>query len=207
LARLRAFQGYEQLRAPFEGVVTQRFVDPGALVQAQGPVVEITDATRVKITVYVGQDVAPFLKAGDAAEVRQQERPDLRVSGKVTRISDALDPRSRTMLTEVWLDNREIHLQPGTFVKVTLRVVAPALPTIPIEAIFVRGAQVLTAVVKDGSVKFTPVELGINDGQRLQIRSGLQGGEQVALNVPSELDDGTRVRAVPLPKRSPATGK
>jgi hypothetical protein len=74
---------------------------------------------------------------------------------------------------------------------------------VPIEAILVRGANVFAAVVKNGTVKFTPVEIGINEGQRLQIRGGLTGGELVALNVPSELDDGMHIRA--LPPKPPGT--
>ena len=202
LARVRALQGYQSLRAPFDGVVTQRFVDPGALLQAAVPILEIADATRIKVSVNVGQDAAPFVRIGDPVTLVVDERPDLQVEGTVTRVATALDTRSRTMSCEVWLDNRETKILPGTFVHATLHLKAPSLPTLPTEALFQRGPDLLVAVVENERATLRKVVPGLNDGRSVQVRSGLVGGEVVALNFPSELPDGAAVQ--PLLRKTPS---
>lgn len=210
LQRVQALQEYKVVRAPFDGVVTGRYVDPGALVpaatgatQSALPLVDLANLKRVRVTVFVGQDVAPFVKQGDPATIVEDARPERRIQGTVSRMASALDPRSRTMLTEVWLDNTEYKLFPGTFVHVTLKLQVPPAPSVPAEALFARGEQLFVAVVKDQQLHFVQVEPGLNDGKNTQIRSGLKGGEQVALSLPSSLTDGARVQPVER-KQKPA---
>ncbi|MET0404213.1 MAG: efflux RND transporter periplasmic adaptor subunit, partial [Cystobacter sp.] len=179
LKRLQALQGYQVLRAPFDGVVTARNVDPGALVSATAtgsPLVEVADPGQLRITLYVGQDVASFLSPGDAAEVVQDEHPDRVIHAKVTRLADALDPRTRTMLVEIELDNRERALIPGVFVHVTLHLKSRSMASVPTEAILVRGDKTMVAVVKDKRVKLQEVEPGLNDGKQVQLKTPLPEG-------------------------------
>lgn len=210
LAHAKALQEYEILRAPFDGVVTSRFLDPGALVQSQVPVLEVSDSNRVRISVYVGQDVAAFLKVGDAVTLRQDEKPGEPIEAQVTRLSGALDPRTRTELCEVWLDNRAYHIYPGTYVHLTLKVQVPPLPTAPSEVLFMRGDRLLAAVVEGTKVHFVTVEPGLTDGKTVQFRSGLKPGDLVALNFPSELADGATIQPVVVAElavgTSPADG-
>ena len=198
LARVRALQGYQLLRAPFAGIITQRYVDPGALVQAAVPVVDVADPDRLRVRVDVGQDVAAFLKIGDPVTLWQDERPELKIEAQITRMTSALDPRTRTMLAEIWLDNAKYGLYPGTFVHATLHLKVPPLPTVSADALFVRGDKTYVAVIKEGLAHFRHVEPGLNDGKTAQIRTGLNGDETVALNFPSELEDGARVQPVPM---------
>jgi RND family efflux transporter MFP subunit len=199
-----ALQQYEVIRAPFDGTITGRYVDPGALIPAAAdatagtqPVVDIADLRRLRIALFVGQDVAPFVTTDTAATIVQDERPDLKIEAQVTRVSGALDPRSRTMLCEVWLDNQKYGLQPGTFVRVTLHVHVPPLATIPSAGIFVRNGATLAAVVQENRVSFQRVEPGIDDGTHVQVKTGLRPGQVVALNVPADLAEGAPVQPVP----------
>ena len=195
--RVRALQDYEVLRAPFDGVVTARYVDPGALVTGSPgqPVVDLADPERARVQVYLGQDVAPFVQVGDAGEITADQLPGLRIRATVRRVADALDPRTRTMLVELWPEgSASPRLVPGLFVHVALRLRVPTLPSVPAEALAARGDRLQVALVRDGKLHFVDVEPGQNDGKTLQIRRGLEGGETVALSPPSDLGDGAPVR-------------
>jgi membrane fusion protein (multidrug efflux system) len=195
--RLRAFQQYEVLRAPFDGVVTARYVDPGALLTAASqPVLEIATPDRVRVLVNVGQDVAPFVRLGDEAVVTIDQLPGLAVRARVERTSGALDPRSRSMLVEAWPDAGQQSLVPGTFVHVALRVRVPPLPSVPAEALVQRGDRLQVALVREGKLHFVDVEPGPNDGRAIQIRAGIAPGDPVALSPPSDLGEGAPVQAV-----------
>jgi len=126
LRRVLALQEYEVLRAPFDGVITARYVDPGALLSASGagqPVVDLADPTRTRVQLYVGQDVAPFVRLGDPGEITVDQHPDLRVGATVRRVADALDARTRSMLVELWPEEgTAFRLVPGMFVHASLRV-------------------------------------------------------------------------------------
>jgi RND family efflux transporter MFP subunit len=210
LAAALAQQGYQVLRAPFDGVVTARYVDPGALMPAatgstQGgsPFVDVADPSTLRIQFYVGQDSAPFVEAGDDVTLREDARPDQKWPAKVTRKAEALDPKSRTMLVEVQFDNREAHVLPGTFLHVDLGIHAPPLPRVPAEALFVREGRSLVAVVENDHARFVEVEPGVSDGRTMQVRTGLRGGEMVALDLPTEVVDGGPVQAKPAPGPPP----
>jgi RND family efflux transporter MFP subunit len=197
LARVRALQGYQQLRAPFAGVVTQRYVDVGALVQTGVPIVDMADVGVLRVTVYVGQEVAPYLKLHTPATLTQEERPDVKIEAAVSRISAALDPKSRTMQCEIWIDNSHWNLYPGLYLRATLHVDVPPLPTVPSEAVFLREDKLYVAVIEGDHARFVTVQPGLDDGKTLQIQHGLKGGETVAINFPSDLPDGAKVRAQP----------
>ncbi|MBM7114607.1 efflux RND transporter periplasmic adaptor subunit [Archangium primigenium] len=204
LKRLRSLQEYQVLRAPFDGVVTARNLDPGALIPDSStgtPLVEVADPDTLRVIVYAGQDVASFLTPGTEAEIVQDEHPDRVIRTQVTRLSDAFDPRTRTMLAEIQLDNRERTLVPGVFVHVTLHVKAPAQASVPIEAILVRGAKTMVALVQDKQVKLTPVVPGLNDGKTVRLKTPLDEGALVALDLPVELGDGARIQPERRQKR------
>lgn len=211
LARLLALAAYQTIRAPFAGVVTARYVDTGALLpaatgatQAAMPLVDLADTDTLKATIYLGQDVTPFVRAGDPVELWQDERPEQKIQASLTRLSGALDPRTRTMLAEIELDNRKFNIYPGTFVHVRLNLKSTPLPMVPSDAIFVRKGALLVGRLEDDHVRFTPVQIGVNDGRTTQILSGLEGGEDIALNVPSEVNDGARVHVVQAPAPAPS---
>ena len=198
----KALRAYETLRAPFAGVVTARYVDPGALIPAATgstesalPLVEIADLRRLRVLVFVQQDAAPFVHAGDEVAIRVDEQPVLCITAPVNRCAGALDPRTRTMLCEVWLDNQN-RLYPGTFVHVTFHLVAPRTPMVDSGALVLRNHKPSVAVVRDGRVHFVPVRPGLDDGKTVQIVEGLSAGARVVLAPPSELAENDVVQPV-----------
>src|SRR5262249_22547805 len=147
-------------------------------------------------TVFVQQDVAPFLRVGDPVTIVVDQRPDLKITAPVTLFAKSLDPRSRTMLCEIWLDN-QWRLYPGTFVHVTLHVQAPTVPVVSSSALLLHDNKPALGVVREGHVHFVPVKLGIDDGKTVQILEGVKAGELVALDLPAEISDGAVIQPVP----------
>lgn len=204
LQQTRELLDYTQIRAPFSGRITARYVDPGALVPAAAgangvPMLDIADMSTLRTTIFVGQDLAPFIKPGDPAVVREDARPDVRIDAHVTRTAGALDPRTRTMLVEVQFDNTRANILPGTFVHVEVSVHGNALPTVQSQALLLRGGTPQVALVENGRLHFVPVRIGLSDARNTQILSGLRGDETVALDVPGEAVDGERVQPVATP--------
>ncbi|HEX7499078.1 MAG TPA: efflux RND transporter periplasmic adaptor subunit [Polyangia bacterium] len=203
-AALRTQDAYRTLRAPFGGIVTARFADPGALIQSAAgaqagalPVVTIANTQRLRIYVYLDQSSAPFVKIGDAAEVRVVERPGWSRPAKVARASGELTPHTRTMLTEIDVDNADGALLPGSFVEVAIKIQVPSLVQIPAEAVITRGMQPFVAVVDGGSrLRVRPLHLADDDGETARVLDGLRAGETVALHVGDSVEDGTLVQAV-----------
>jgi RND family efflux transporter MFP subunit len=206
LQRMLALADYETIRAPFTGIVSARYVDPGALLpaatgatQAAMPLVDLVDPTTLKATLFLGQDIAPFVHVGDPVEIWQDERPDQKIAAALTRCASALDPKTRTMLVEIEFDNRKAGIYPNTFVEVSLKSKVTPLPTVPSDAIFVRKGVLMVGRIEGDHVRFVEVRIGINTGKTTQIASGLSGGEDIALDVPSEVSDGARVQPVQAP--------
>jgi RND family efflux transporter MFP subunit len=196
LKRLQALQQYQQVLAPFDGVVTNRYLDVGALVQNGVAVVDMADMGLLRVSVFVGQDAATFVHTNDPVTLRQDEKPDAPIEAAVSRISEALDPRSRTMQCEIWIDNTHWGLFPGTFLHATLHLNVPPLPTVPDEAVFFRNDKLVVAVIEGNRAHLRPIQPGLDDGKTMQIRSGLRAGETVALSFPNDLDDGAVVQPV-----------
>ncbi|HTP53174.1 MAG TPA: efflux RND transporter periplasmic adaptor subunit [Anaeromyxobacteraceae bacterium] len=202
LKSLTEQQSYEILRSPFDGTVTARFADDGALLQAATssqttalPVVTIADIDRLRIYAYVDQREAAFVADGTAAQVSIPERPGTTFPGVVTRRANELDARTRTMLVEVDLDNRKHLIVPGSFVEVTLRVPGPTLVDVPAQALVLRGTKTFVAVVTpDNHVRFRPVKLFDHDGTRVRVLEGLEGSERVALSLGEDVEDGGPVQ-------------
>jgi RND family efflux transporter MFP subunit len=193
-------RSYETLRAPFAGTVTARFADPGALVQNAAnaqtsalPVVTISDTSKLRIYVYVDQRDAASVHPGDAAEVSV---PDgVRLSARVTRRADELDAKTRTMLVEVDVDNRDGAVVAGSFVWVKLKVKSAPLVQVPAAALDLRGKGERVALVTNGRLAMKTVEVADLDGAIVRLRSGVASGDWVALDV-GDLEDGAPVQPV-----------
>jgi RND family efflux transporter MFP subunit len=208
LQGLLATQGYEQVRAPFDGVVTARYVDPGALVaagtasnQTVQPLFDIADMRTVRVQVYVGQDDAGDTGPGTPVTITTPDDPGHPIEAKVTRTAQGIDARTRTMLVEVDVPNQPVRLYPGSYVNVRLHFAGRRTPLVPGEALAWRGGVLFVASLgSDDRVHLVRVQPGDDDGRRVQILSGLQGGERVVLNPSAELSDGDRVQPIPPPK-------
>jgi RND family efflux transporter MFP subunit len=197
-------KSYETLRAPFAGTVTARFADPGALVQNAAnaqtgalPVVTISQVETLRVYVYVDQRDAPLVHVGDRAELLLPDRASAPLTAKVARRTDELDPRTRTMLVEVDVDNRDNKLVPGSFVTVGLALAAPRVVEVPVEALVIRAqAKAFVPVLVGDTVKYRAVTIIDDDGTTARVASGLQPGELVALNLGDNVPDGARVQPV-----------
>jgi RND family efflux transporter MFP subunit len=205
LGQARALLDYAVVRAPFDGVVSARYVDPGALVpaatgatQSAQPLVDVADTGVVRVFAYLGQDAAPFAHAHDPVVLWQDELPERRIPAELTFLAGALDPRTRTMQVEIDVQNEHWNLLPGTFAHVEIHIQEPPAPLIPDEAIVVRNGKIQVAVVADGKAHFVDVDLGYNDGTQVRVLRGLRGDEIVGTNVPVQVTEGDRVQiAVP----------
>ncbi|HTS80603.1 MAG TPA: efflux RND transporter periplasmic adaptor subunit [Myxococcaceae bacterium] len=215
LQQLLATQSYEQVRAPFDGVVTARYVDPGALVaagtasnQAVQPLFDVADMRTVRVQVYVGQDDASDLRPGVPVSISLPDDPGHPIEAKVSRTAQGLDTRTRTMLVEVDVANEPARLYPGSYVNVRLRFPGRRTPLIPGDALAWRGDVVYVARLDpDNRVKFVRIQPGEDNGRQIQVLSGLQGGEQVVLNPSAELSDGDRVQPLAPRAAAPAAGR
>jgi RND family efflux transporter MFP subunit len=201
---LAAMRSYETLRAPFDGTVTARFADPGALLQGATtnqasslPVLAITDTSRLRVGAYVEQRDVAAVHVGDVAEVADSSNPDRRVTARLSRTVGTLDPRTRTLYVEIDVDNRDGFLLPGSFAYVTLKVPVASQPQIPVSALLQRGGTAMVALPDaDGVVHLRPVKVASTDGVMINIAEGVVPGERVAINVPNEVIDGARIRVV-----------
>jgi membrane fusion protein, multidrug efflux system len=204
LDQLIATHDYEMIRAPFGGVVTARYVDPGALIpqatSQSGPVTPIISlATNSALRIYsdVPQSTAPFIRDGDPAIVTVTEYPRRSFTGTVTRHSDALASQTRTMLVEVDLPNKDRALYPGMYTTVTFQVnVSAEAPMVPDDALIFRNGKPFVPLVRNGHLKLAAVELGYDDGVNVEITEGVTEQDMVAVNVGQSARDGEPVRPI-----------
>jgi membrane fusion protein (multidrug efflux system) len=203
---LRTQKDYEILRAPFDSTVTARFADPGALVQsainAQTtalPLVALSQTNKLRVYVYMDQRDASFVRLGDRAEIYDSARPEVRLPAAVSRASGELDPKTRTLLTELDLDNKQGLILAGSFVQVSLTLRTIPLVEIPAEALLSKDEIALVAVVSgDNKANFRKVTVADSDGKMVRLTSGLSEGELVILNPGFGVSEGMHVEPVSI---------
>lgn len=204
--RLAQLQSFQQIQAPFAGVVTARNVDTGALIDAGGgghpvPLFRLAETDRLRVFVNVPQDQAMDVAPGSTAHLRVPQLPERVFAGTVARTSGAIDAASRTLRVEIDVDNPDGALLPGAYAEVTLPLIAahPGL-SLPANALLFRPAGVQVATVDPrGVVQLRTVTLGRDFGTRVEIRDGLRGDERVVLNPGDAIDAGQRVRLASIP--------
>jgi RND family efflux transporter MFP subunit len=199
LQRLMEMQRYVHVLAPFAGVITQRNVDVGALVNEGNTLLyRISQTGKLRIYVNVPQSDAGAVKIGQPAKITITDLAGHVFAGTVTRTADALDSASRTLLVEIQVPNEKGLLLPGMYAQVnftTPRAEPPLL--IKGDALIVRSSGPQVAVVKeDKSIHFQPVTLGRDYGDKIEILSGLNPGEQLAVNPGDNIQEGVKVRPV-----------
>jgi RND family efflux transporter MFP subunit len=204
---LRQQKAYQQVVAPFDGIVTQRNIDVGSLVQADATsgtfMFALTQSDVMRIRLYVPQDAAIGVKPGVDAVVRVPEFPDRTFPGKVARIANALDPATRTLMTEIDVSNADGELSPGTYCAVELKVPrrTPSL-IVPAGAIVFDRDGLHVLVVEDGVVNSRKITEIRDLGTEVEVSEGVKPGDQVVLTPPVDLEDGSKVqiRATPTAK-------
>ena len=182
--------------------MTKRNIDVGSLVQADATsgtfMFTLTQSDVMRIQLYVPQDSAIGVKAGIDAVVRVPELPGRTFAGTVTRTADALDPATRTLLTEIDVPNPDALLSPGIYCTVELKVprVTPSL-IIPASALIFNDGGLQVLVAKDGAAHLHKVIETRDLGTEIEVAAGVAAGDRVVLNPPIDLGDGGKLTVRP----------
>jgi RND family efflux transporter MFP subunit len=197
--RLEQLESFKRVYAPFSGVLVKRNVDPGALISAGSAGVELFILARVdplRVFINVPQAYSPAIKNGMPAFITLSEMPGQKFKGTVTRTAEAIDPATRTLLTEVDVPNKDGRLLRGSFGEVHFNPkIDVAKLTIPVNAMLFRKEGPRVAVVgPDNKVQLRPITIGRDYGATLEVLGGVSPDERVIVNPADSLDDGQTVR-------------
>ena len=198
---------YQQVVAPFDGVITQRNIDVGSLITADAAggtsMFSLTHSEVIRVWVYVPQDSAFGVKPGVEAVIRVPAMPNLTFHGKVARIADALQPGTRTLLTEVDVPNPDGALQPGVYCTVQLKIPrqSPAL-IVPASAIIFNQNGMQVAVVENGVAHLRKIAITTDSGTEVEVNEGVKDGDKVILQPPVNLADADKVQIIPEPPQA-----
>jgi membrane fusion protein, multidrug efflux system len=204
LQRTQTLLQYARITAPFTGIITARFVDPGAFIPAatagstpqSAAMLKLMDYTRVRVQVFVPEAEVPFIKNGLPVQLTLEELPGRGFTGTVTRFAHALDETTKTMLTEIEMSNPTGELRPGAYASVRLEVERkPDALLLPVQALAVEKAGTFVFTVADGKAKKTPVHTGFNDGVNVEVPD-LKPDQPVILIGKQVLNDGQPVSIV-----------
>jgi membrane fusion protein, multidrug efflux system len=230
---LETMVSYTKIIAPFDGVITGRFADPGALIRAGGgdfgvdetsgliapgategsgghrggggPLLTLADIDKLRIYIYVPEGSYPLIRRGTPAILHFDEFPNRVFKGSVVRFATSLDLATRTMLTEVDLNNPDHMIYPRSYAHVTLDLIRhPDALSVPAAAIMGSGESARVLVVREGRLVKVPISTGINEGSRVEVTSGLTDQSLVVGTYSNVLSLGEEVRWQ-LPEAAHAT--
>jgi len=198
--RLEDLESFKNVYAPFTGVITRRNVDPGALINAGSAagsqMFNIARVDPLRVFVSVPQAYAPMMKAGVKATVTLQEFPGQKFTAAVARTAEAIDPGTRTLLTEVDVANKDGKLLPGSFGEVHFATgnSVPSI-TIPTNAMLFRAEGPQAAVVgSDDKVQLRSITIGRDYGATLEVLSGIEPTDRIIINPSDSLESGQQVK-------------
>jgi len=199
--RLEQMVSFEKVYAPFDGVITTRNTDTGALINAgNGGVSQqlftLSATKTLRVFVNVPQVYSRSATPGVIARLTLAEYPGRQFSGKVARTAESIDPAMRTLVTEIDVDNSGGELLPGAFAQVhlTLASRAPSL-LLPVNSLLFRAEGLQAGVVREGGkVELLPIVIGKDYGTEVEVVSGLRESDNVIVNPPDSLATGTAVR-------------
>jgi RND family efflux transporter MFP subunit len=196
--RLEQLESFKNVYSPFTGVLTRRNVDPGALINAGAGGKELFDIAKVdtlRVYTSVPQAYAPYMKVGVKATITLQEFPGEKFAGVVARTAQAIDPATRTLLTEVDVPNKDGRLLPGSFGQIHFAVGSNVQKiTVPVNAMLFRAEGARVAVVgPDHKVELRPLNIGRDYGTSLEVLGGLSVNDQIVINPSDSLEQGQQV--------------
>ena len=201
---------YTQITAPFDGVVTARYADPGALIQAgtssdtqARPLVRVSDNYRLRLDFLVSVDYVQYIKLGDTVEVRVDSVGGKAFTGVITRFTGKVNPATRTMMTEIEVANPNLELVPGMYATVVLKLNRRSkVLTVPTEALSTGKQSTVCVVGPDNKIEERVVTLGLETPTRYEVTSGLKEGDRVMIGSRSGVTAGQKVE----PKTIRSTG-
>jgi len=197
--RLKAFQKFKQVTAPFKGTITQRRIDIGNLVTAGStasttPLYQLVQDDPIRVFVDVPQSAAGAMTVGSAVDVTTNGANSRTYAGKITRTSDAVDPQARTMRVEVDIANHDESLVPGLYVEAGFHINSEGVSQIPAAALVFRTKGPEVALVEGDHVRFRAVTIAEDDGTTVALATGVKDGDKVVLNISSQIADGDKVQ-------------
>jgi RND family efflux transporter MFP subunit len=200
LRRLEQLQGFEKIYAPFDGVITARNVDIGALIQGgdssspRSELFHMASTDKLRLFVPVPEVYASAVHNGDRIAVTSDAAPNLKFTGTIVRDSDAIDIANRTLNVEVDVPNADHKLLPGQYAFVHLPIPpSSSSMTLPSNALLFRAEGLRVGVVRSGHVDLVPVKIGHDYGAKVEITAGLTPQDRVILNPSDSLAQGDRV--------------
>ncbi|HKW64393.1 MAG TPA: efflux RND transporter periplasmic adaptor subunit [Candidatus Acidoferrum sp.] len=202
LNSITEIEGYLQVRAPFDGVVTERNVHPGALVGpaggsgAQAPMVRVEQANRLRLVVPVPEKYVAGMVSGAKVEFTVPAFPNQTFSGAVSRIAHAVDVKTRTMPVELDVNNGDRRLSPGMFPEVLWPVRrSEATLFVPTSAVARTTEATFVVRIRNGNAEWANVSTGEVEGKLIEVFGDVRDGDEVAVRGTDELRPGTRVNA------------
>ena len=200
--RLEELRSFAQITAPFDGILTSRTLDVGKLVTANGgsELYRIAQTNMLRVFVRIPQAFARAVKINQEADLTMPEMLGRTFKGKVVRTAASIDPASRTLLTEIEVNNAKGELLSGSYAQVHLSAAKDqATLTVPSNAVMFRAVGPQLAIVDDTNhVSLREAKLGRDFGTAIEIIEGVKLGERVIINPPDSLFDGAEVRAVEI---------
>lgn len=209
--RLVELQSFQKVYAPFDGVITVRNVDPGSLITAGSTtgtteLFTLAQVDVLRIFVFVPQSYATDIKAGQTADVTLRELPGRVFQGTVTRTAGAIDPTSRTLLTEVQVPNPDGELLSGSYATVRFKVHRPNPPlVVPQSALLIDANGTRVAVVDaDGTLHYRSIQIGRDFGNEVEVLSGVDATDALATGLAANVVEGSKVEIARPANTSPS---
>jgi len=183
-----------EIRAPFDGFVQKRLVNMGELVKAQMPVMAVVRLDPLKVTAEIPERMAPWITAGQPVDLKVDAYQDRKFTGKVSRISPAVDTATRAFPFEALVANSDAVLKPGTFARVHIESAkVDSILTVPYSSLQYRYGVNRVFVVNSGKLALRELAVGERMGDRMEVVSGVKAGERVAISDVDTLTDGAAV--------------
>jgi len=200
ITKYQAWVDYSHITAPFDGVITMRYADPGAFIEAgtagtaAKSLLQISDNYRLRLDFPVSVRYVRDIHTGDTVTVRVESAGGAAFTGVITRFTDLVDEDTRTMMTEIQVTNQNLELVPGMYAQVGLKVGRRAqVLAIPTQAVVNDKSPTVFVVTADQRLEERPVKLGLETPDQCEILEGLQAGDLVVIGNHAEVRAGERV--------------
>ena len=206
VSRLEQLTAFEQVVAPYDGVITARSTDIGALIQAGNApgakeLFHLADNHILRVYFLVPEAYSSMIKTGEIMSFTFDSYPDETFKGELVRNASALNQRSHTLMAEADVENPGGRIYPGGYATARLKLPgAPNAVTLPANTLLFRGNETCVALVRDGRVALVPIKIGRDHGGSFEVSGGLTPSDSIILDPPDSLAEGTAVRVEPAPK-------
>jgi len=199
--RVQALKNYTYVTAPLDGVVIWRYADTGALIQQDIPIVRLSQSGLLRLRMPIPEKDVRFVHAGDPMEVRV-DAIGRSFTGKIVRFTREVNFETRTMETELDVENQDLSISPGMYANTQMQLAhADNVVTIPVEALVLKGNQeTVYALDADNRVHIRSVDIGLRGSKLAEVKSGVEPGDRVIIGGQETYTEGERVSAIPTPE-------